>query len=67
MPRARAEQLEYDEDDCCDHGVPLWEYCLACEGTGDDEALFDADELGLDPELDDTRGGERARHPDPPG
>lgn len=50
-----------DEDDCCDHGIPLWEYCEQCEGTG--EALFDADELGLDPELDDERGypgGERA-------
>lgn len=65
MPRARAAALEYDEDDCCDHGVPLWEYCVACEGDG--EALFDADELGLDPELDDTRGGPGARHPDPPG
>jgi hypothetical protein len=51
----------YDDDDCCDHGIPLWEQCDRCEGDG--EALFDADELGLDPEQDDNRGypgGERA-------
>lgn len=65
MPRARAAEREWDEDDCCDHAVPFWEYCAACEGDG--EALFDADELGLDPELDDTRGENDARHPDPPG
>ena len=43
----------------------LWEYCAQCEGDG--EAIFDADELGLDPEQDDTRGENDARHPDPPG
>lgn len=42
---------EVDEDDCCEHAVPLWEYCARCEGDG--SALFDADELGLDPEHDD--------------
>ena len=50
-----------DEDDVCEHGIPLWEFCEGCEGDG--EALFDADELGLNPEEDD----ERARHPDSPG
>jgi len=55
-------RLEFDEDDCCEHQVPLWEYCKDCEGDG--EALFDADELGLDPELDQDQllegGGEGA-------
>ena len=59
MSRELRPQL--DEDDLCEHGVALWEYCVKCEGDG--EALFDADELGLDPEQDDNRGypgGERA-------
>lgn len=49
-PRRSAE---VDEDDCCEHGVPLWELCERCEGDG--LGIFDADELGLDPEDDDKR------------
>lgn len=54
-PRASSSD-EFDEDDCCEHGIALWDYCRVCEGDWD-EALFDADELGLDPEQDDTRAG----------
>jgi hypothetical protein len=65
MPHVRrSPRGEIDEDDLCEHGIVLWEFCPRCEGDG--EALFDADELGLDPELDDTRGRDDARHPDPP-
>jgi hypothetical protein len=51
-----------DEWDLCEHGIPLEDYCEACEDPQDGE-LFDADELGLDPETDDERhypGGARA-------
>ena len=51
-PSSRSSGL--DEDDVCEHGIALWEYCSSCEGDGDD-AVFDADELGLDPEEDDQR------------
>jgi hypothetical protein len=63
MPRSRTYPI--DDDDCCEHCVALWEFCAKCEGDG--EAIFDADELGLDPEQDDTRGENDARHPDSPG
>jgi hypothetical protein len=42
-----------DEYDQCEHGIELDEYCEKCET--DEEELFDADELGLDPELDAQR------------
>jgi len=43
-----------EEDDCCDHGIPFDLDCRKCDD--EDDALFDADELGLDPETDDPRG-----------
>jgi hypothetical protein len=43
------DELDVVDDVCSSCGKCDW--CCAC-----DDALFDADELGLDPEEDDERG-----------
>lgn len=48
----------------CGEAVPLCGHCHNCEdhcSCGADQAAFDADELGLDPESDNTPG-DPSRH-----
>ena len=53
-PKGRGPNFPAEDDyDLCDHGLPLEDFCEACEGGESD--LFDADELGLNPEDDDSR------------
>lgn len=42
---------DFEDDELCDR-CHRCEWCCEC----DDAALFDADELGLDPETDDSPG-----------
>lgn len=47
LSRDRSEEVDFCEE--CDLPIEL------CECRDDDDDLFDADELGLDPEDDDER------------
>ncbi len=55
MTQCRECGDEFDEDELCG-SCHRCDWCCTC-----DDALFDADELGLDPEEDDVRAyGEEA-------